>query len=217
MNIVLKGNNLCSNKDKSVKDELAIENGRVKINKKIKEVVLTGNESITRQTTLQSNKYRFNITCDGLPSINSDVIPDLLCSHFKPTNRNNTYNCINGITLGQNIVQIYDDTLSSMSEEEFKAKLKSLYDAGTPVIIQYPLSEPEIIDLGKVDFELLEGNSTLNLEEDLKSNMSIKYYIDSTVVDLKKKVENKQNVILHGTTVPENDLGEDGDIYLQHN
>lgn len=217
INIDLKGNNLCSNKDKTIKDELVIENGKAKINKKIKEVVLTGNESITRQTTLQSIKYRFNITCDGLPSINSDVIPDLLCSHFKPTNRNNTYNCINGITLGQNIVQIYDDTLSSMSEEEFKAKLKSLYDTGTPVIIQYPLSEPEIIDLGKVDFELLEGNSTLNLEEDLKSNMSIKYYTDSTVVDLKKKVENKQNVILHGTTAPSNDLGEDGDIYLQHN
>lgn len=217
INIDLKGNNLCSNKDKSVKDELLVENGKAKIYKKIKEVVLTGNESITRQTTLQSNKYRFNITCDGLPSINSGVIPDLLCSHFKPTNRTNTYNCINGIALGQNIVQVYDDTLSSMSEDEFKAKLKSLYAAGTPVIIQYPLSEPEIIDLGKVDFELLEGNSTLNLEEDLKSNMSIKYYIDSTVVDLKKKVENKQNVILHGTTVPSNDLGEDGDIYLQHN
>lgn len=217
INVDLKGNNLCSNNDKTIKDELVIENGKAKINKKIKEVVLTGNESITRQTTLQSNKYKFNITCDGLPSINSDVIPDLLCSHFKPTNRNNTYNCINGITLGQNIVQIYDDTLSSMSEEEFKAKLKSLYDTGTPVIIQYPLSEPEIIDLGKVDFELLEGNSTLNLEENLKSNMSIKYSIDSTVVDLKKKVENKQNVILHGTTVPSNDLGEDGDIYLQHN
>lgn len=217
INVDLKGNNLCSNKDKSVKDELLVENGKAKIYKKIKEVVLTGNESITRQTTLQSNKYRFNITCDGLPSINSDVIPDLLCSHFKPTNRTNTYNCINGIALGQNIVQVYDDTLSSMSEDEFKAKLKSLYAAGTPVIIQYPLSEPEIIDLGKVDFELLEGNSTLNLEEDLKSNMSIKYYIDSTVVDLKKKVENKQDVILHGTTIPSNDLGEDGDIYLQHN
>lgn len=217
INVDLKGNNLCSNKDKSVKDELLVENGKAKIYKKIKEVVLTGNESITRQTTLQTNKYRFNITCDGLPSINSDVIPDLLCSHFKPTNRTNTYNCINGIALGQNIVQVYDDTLSSMSEDEFKAKLKSLYAAGTPVIIQYSLSEPEIIDLGKVDFELLEGNSTLNLEEDLKSNMSIKYYIDSTVVDLKKKVENKQNVILHGTTVPSNDLGEDGDIYLQHN
>lgn len=216
MNIDLKGNNLCSNKDKSVKDELLVENGKAKINKKIKEVVLTGNESITRQTTLQSNKYRFNITCDGIPSINSDVIPDLLCSHFKPTNRNNTYNCINGITLGQNIVQVYDDTLSSMSEDEFKAKLKSLYAAGTPVIIQYPLSEPEIIDLGKVDFELSEGNSTLNLEEDLKSNMSIKYYIDSTVVDLKNEVIKKQNKVLSGTSVPSSSLGEDGDVYFQY-
>ena len=172
INVDLKGNNLCSNKDKSVKDELLVENGKAKIYKKIKEVVLTGNESITRQTTLQSNKYRFNITCDGLPSINSGVIPDLLCSHFKPTNRNNTYNCINGIALGQNIVQVYDDTLSSMSEDEFKAKLKSLYDAGTPVIIQYPLSEPEGVDLGEIDFDLIE-NSTLTCEEE--SDMQIDY------------------------------------------
>lgn len=179
INVDLKGNNLCSNKDKSVKDELLVENGKAKINKKIKEVVLTGNESITRQTTLQSNKYRFNITCDGLPSISSDVIPDLLCSHFKPTNRNNTYNCINGIALGQNIVQVYDDTLSSMSEDEFKAKLKSLYAAGTPVIIQYPLSEPEVVDLGEIDFDLIE-NSTLTCEEE--SDMQIDYLtIDSNI------------------------------------
>lgn len=179
INIDLKGNNLCSNKDETIKDELLLENGKAKINKKIKEVVLTGNESITRQTTSQSNKYRFNITCDGLPSINSDVIPDLLCSHFKPTNRNNTYNCINGIALGQNIVQVYDDTLSSMSEDEFKAKLKSLYDAGTPVIIQYPLSEPEGVDLGEIDFDLIE-NSTLTCEEE--SDMQIDYLtIDSNI------------------------------------
>ena len=179
INIDLKGNNLCSNKDETIKDELLVENGKAKINKKIKEVVLTGNESITRQTTLQSNKYRFNITCDGLPSISSDVIPDLLCSHFKPTNRTNTYNCINGIALGQNIVQVYDDTLSSMSEDEFKAKLKSLYAAGTPVIVQYPLSEPEIIDLGKVDLDLLE-NSTLTCDEE--SDMQIDYLtIDSNI------------------------------------
>lgn len=179
INVDLKGNNLCSNKDKLVKDELVIENGKAKINKKIKEVVLTGNESITRQTTSQSNKYRFNITCDGLPSINSDVIPDLLCSHFKPTNRTNTYNCINGIALGQNIVQVYDDTLSSMSEDEFKAKLKSLYAAGTPVIVQYPLSEPKVVDLGKIDFDLIE-NSTLTCEEE--SDMQIDYLtIDSNI------------------------------------
>ena len=172
INIDLKGNNLCSNKDETIKDELLVENGKAKINKKIKEVVLTGNESITRQTTLQSNKYRFNITCDGLPSISSDVIPDLLCSHFKPTNRTNTYNCINGIALGQNIVQVYDDTLSSMSEDEFKAKLKSLYAAGTPVKVQYELAEPKVIDLGEVDFDLIE-NSTLTCEEE--SNMQIDY------------------------------------------
>ncbi len=179
INIDLKGNELCSDKEQTSKDELIIENGRAKIIKKYDEVILTGNESITRQTTLQSNKYRFNITCDGLPGISADVIPDLLCSHFKPTNRNNTYNCINGITLGQNIIQVYDDTLSSMSEDEFKAFLKAQYDAGTPIIIQYPLAEPEVIDLGEVDFDLIE-NSTLTCEEE--SDMQIDYLtIDSNI------------------------------------
>lgn len=139
---------------------------------------------------MQSNKYRFNITCDGLSSISSDVIPDLLCSHFKPTNRTNTYNCINGIALGQNIVQVYDDTLSSMSEDEFKAKLKSLYAAGTPVIIQYPLSEPEIIDLGKVDFDLIE-NSTLTCEEE--SDMQIDYLTISSNIFVQDSLDGNSN------------------------
>lgn len=186
ISIDLKGNNLCSNKDKTIKDELVIENSSAKINKKIKEVVLTGNESITRQTTLQSNKYRFNITCDGLPGISADVIPDLLCSHFKPTNRNNTYNCINGITLGQNIIQVYDDTLSSMSEDEFKAFLKAQYDAGTPVRIQYPLAEPEVIDLGEVDFDLIE-NSTLTCEEE--SDMQIDYLTISSNIFVQNSLD----------------------------
>ena len=149
---------------------------------------------------------------------NADNITHLFCTHYAVDSQNKIIKNSNKIGFSQwdNKKYIYFPADYS-TIEEFKAKLKSLYDAGTPVIIQYPLAEPQIIDLGEVDFDLIEGNSTLNLEEDLKSNMSIKYYTDSTVVDLKKKVENKQNVILHGTTVPSNGLGEDGDIYLQHN
>lgn len=182
INVDLKGNNLCSNKDKSVKDELLVENGKAKIYKKIKEVVLTGNESITRQTTLQSNKYRFNITCDGLPSINSGVIPDLLCSHFKPTNRTNTYNCINGIALGQNIVQVYDDTLSSMSEDEFKAKLKSMYDAGTPVKVQFQLENPEVIELDTVT-PLKSYIGQNNISNNADADMNVTYSKNYETID----------------------------------
>lgn len=223
INIDLKGNELCSDKEQTLKDELIIENGRAKINKKFGEYIFTGNEIFS----FADSNARIKTDSNLFPQLanvyiqkvqNADNITHLFCTHYAVDSQNKIIKNSNKIGFSQwdNKKYIYFPADYS-TIEEFKAKLKSLSDAGTPVIIQYPLAEPEIIDLGKVDFELLEGNSTLNLEEDLKSNTSIKYYTDSTVVDLKKKVENKQNVILHGTTVPSNDLGEDGDVYLQHN
>lgn len=220
INVDLKGNNLCSNKDKTIKDDLIIENGKAKINKKIKEVVLTGNESNWNMKEKDNDKL-FQLKVNDIKLISSDTLePPLLCNCLqilKPSvlwseNKTGITSLNDGCFIR---IKFKDNPYASL--DEFKVKLKSLYDSGNPIVVQYELAEPEIIDLGKVDFELLEGNSTLNLEEDLKSNMSIKYYTDSTVVDLKKRVENKQNVILHGTTAPSNDLGEDGDIYLQHN
>lgn len=223
MNIDLKGNNLCSNKDKTIKDDLIIENGIAKIYKKFSEYTFTGNETFgfaDKGARIMSNNERISQLKNvyiPTPQSSSNITPSF-CTHYTVDGQGNVVKGSNkfGFSQYDNAKFIYFPADYS-TIDEFKAKLKSLYEAGTPVRIQYPLAEPEVIELGKVDFELLEGNSTLNLEEDLKSNMSIKYYIDSTVVDLKKKVENKQNVILHGTTVPSNDLGEDGDIYLQHN
>lgn len=223
INIDLKDNELCSDKEQTLKDELVIENGRAKINKKFGEYIFTGNEIFS----FADSNARIKTDSNLLPQLanvyiqkaqNADNITHLFCTHYAVDSQNKIIKNSNKIGFSQwdNKKYIYFPADYS-TIEEFKAKLKSLYDAGTPVIIQYPLAEPQIIDLGEVDFDLIEGNSTLNLEEDLKSNMSIKYYTDSTVVDLKKKVENKQNVILHGTTAPSNDLGEDGDIYLQHN
>ena len=223
INIDLKDNELCSDKEQTLKDELVIENGRAKINKKFGEYIFTGNETFS----FADSNARIKTDSNLLPQLanvyiqkaqNADNITHLFCTHYAVDSQNKIIKNSNKIGFSQwdNKKYIYFPADYS-TIEEFKAKLKSLYDAGTPVIIQYPLAEPQIIDLGEVDFDLIEGNSTLNLEEDLKSNMSIKYYTDSTVVDLKKKVENKQNVILHGTTIPSNDLGEDGDIYLQHN
>lgn len=216
INVDLKGNNLCSNKDKSVKDELLVENVKAKINKIIKEFTFTGNEEFTKRSDGDgSTTITFNLP------IHEDIVElNTVSNMFSYEQSSTSGNEGIGVSIGSNklvYIQIKRSRLSSIDVAGFKEFLKAKYNAGTPLKIQCELIEPEVIDLGKVDFELLEGNSTLNLEEDLKSNMSIKYYTDSTVVDLKKKVENKQNVILHGTTVPSNDLGEDGDIYLQHN
>ena len=214
--IDLKGNNLCSDRDKTIRDELVIENGKAKINKIIKEFTFTGDEEFTKRSDGDgSTTITFNLP------IHEDIVElNTISNMFSYEQSSTSGNEGMGVSIGNNklvYIQIKRSRLSSLDVAGFKEFLKAKYNAGTPLKIQCELIEPEVIDLGKIDFELLEGNSTLNLEEDLKSNMSIKYYTDSTVVDLKKKVENKQNVILHGTTVPSNDLGEDGDIYLQHN
>ena len=216
INIDLKGNNLCSDRDKTIRDELVIENGKAKINKIIKEFTFTGDEEFTKRSDGDgSTTITFNLP------IHEDIVElNTVSNMFSYEQSSTSGNEGMGVSIGNNklvYIQIKRSRLSSLDVAGFKEFLKTKYNAGTPLKIQCELIEPEVIDLGKIDFELLEGNSTLNLEEDLKSNMSIKYYTDSTVVDLKKKVENKQNVILHGTTAPSNDLGEDGDIYLQHN
>lgn len=216
MLIDLKGNELCSNLGKTTNDELIVENGKTKINKIIKEFTFTGDEEFTKRSDGDgSTTITFNLP------IHEDIVElNTVSNMFSYEQSSTSGNEGIGVSIGNNklvYIQIKRSRLSSLDVAGFKEFLKAKYNAGTPLKIQCELIEPEVIDLGKIDFELLEGNSTLNLEEDLKSNMSIKYYTDSTVVDLKKKVENKQNVILHGTTVPSNDLGEDGDIYLQHN
>lgn len=216
INVDLKGNELCSNLGKTTNDELIVENSKAKINKKIKEFTFTGDEEFTKRSDGDgSTTITFNLP------IHEDIVElNTVSNMFSYEQSSTSGNEGMGVSIGNNklvYIQIKRSRLSSLDVAGFKEFLKAKYNAGTPLKIQCELIEPEVIDLGKIDLELLEGNSTLNLEEDLKSNMSIKYYTDSTVVDLKKKVENKQNVILHGTTVPSNGLGEDGDIYLQHN
>ena len=153
---------LCSIGD--VRDELVIENGKAKINKKIKEVVLTGNENIVSDGKT-SNYYRYKI------GINSETFlnyPTALCTHFI-YNLSYTADASHFYVLKTGEMLFFSD---KSTLDEFKNLLKVQYDAGTPVIIQYELAEPKVIDLGKVDFDLIE-NSTLTCEEE--SNMQIDY------------------------------------------
>ena len=185
MNIDLKGNNLCSNKEQTLKDELVIENGRAKIIKKYDEYVFTGNETFSftdNGARIMSNTGRISQLKNvyiSIPQSSSNITPSF-CTHYTVDGQGNVVKGSNkfGFSQYDNAKFIYFPADYS-TIEEFKAKLKALYDAGTPVIIQYPLSEPEIIDLGKVDLDLLE-NSTLTCDEE--SDMQIDYLtIDSNI------------------------------------
>lgn len=185
INIDLKGNNLCSNKDKTIKDELVIENGKAKINKKFGEYIFTGNEIFS----FADSNTRIKIDSNLLPQLANVYIPQpktssnrtpSFCTHYILSSQDNVVKGSNKFAFSQWSNQKFIYFPADYSTiEEFKAKLKSLYDAGTPVIIQYPLSEPKVVDLGKIDFDLIE-NSTLTCEEE--SDMQIDYLtIDSNI------------------------------------
>lgn len=185
INIDLKDNELCSDKEQTLKDELVIENGRAKINKKFGEYIFTGNEIFS----FADSNARIKTDSNLLPQLanvyiqkaqNADNITHLFCTHYAVDSQNKIIKNSNKIGFSQWDNKKYIFFPADYSTiEEFKAKLKALYDAGTPVIVQYPLSEPEIIDLGKVDLDLLE-NSTLTCDEE--SDMQIDYLtIDSNI------------------------------------
>lgn len=185
MNIDLKGNELCSNKEQTLKDELVIENGRAKIIKKYDEYVFTGNETFSftdNGARIMSNTGRISQLKNvyiSIPQSSSNITPSF-CTHYTVDGQGNVVKGSNkfGFSQYDNAKFIYFPADYS-TIEEFKAKLKALYDAGTPVIVQYPLSEPKVIDLGEIDFDLIE-NSTLTCEEE--SDMQIDYLtIDSNI------------------------------------
>lgn len=170
INIDLKGNELCSDKEQTLKDELVIENGKAKIIKKYGEVALNGTENWTQA----SSNGGFTL----MGHFNDNSTPNGLCNYFK---FNNTYiTWVKENYCGFNTSNVFWVKTSKFTTlAEFKAWLKSQYDSGTPVKVQYQLAEPKIIDLGEVDLDLLE-NSTLTCEEE--SDMQIDYLtIDSNI------------------------------------
>ena len=172
INVDLIGNNLCSNKDKSVKDELLVENGKAKIYKKIKEVVLNGTEGFAK------TEEGFVLLTNDWGNKNKSAT---LSNYFTTyTNYSKFKEAKEGAGfLYENVNNFYIKIDGATTVNEFRAKLKSLYDSGNPVKVQYELAEPEVVDLGEIDFDLIE-NSTLTCEEE--SDMQIDYLtIDSNI------------------------------------
>lgn len=178
INVDLKGNNLCSDRDKTIRDELVIENGKAKINKIIKEFTFTGNEEFTKRSDGDgSTTITFNLP------IHEDIVElNTVSNMFSYEQSSTSGNEGIGVSIGNNklvYIQIKRSRLSSLDVAGFKEFLKAKYNAGTPLKIQCELIEPEVIDLGKVDFDLIE-NSTLTCEEE--SDMKIDYLtIDSNI------------------------------------
>ena len=183
INIDLKGNNLCSNKEQTLKDELVIENGRAKIIKKYDEYVFTGNETFSftdNGARIMSNTGRISQLKNvyiSIPQSSSNITPSF-CTHYTVDGQGNVVKGSNkfGFSQYDNAKFIYFPADYS-TIEEFKAKLKALYDAGTPVKVQFQLENPETIELDTVKplkSYIGQNNISNNADADMKVTYDLK-------------------------------------------
>lgn len=189
INVDLKGNELCSNLGKTTNDELIVENSKAKINKKIKEFTFTGDEEFTKRSDGDgSTTITFNLP------IHEDIVElNTVSNMFSYEQSSTSGNEGMGVSIGNNklvYIQIKRSRLSSLDVAGFKEFLKAKYNAGTPLKIQCELIEPEVIDLGKVDFDLIE-NSTLTYEEE--SDMQIDYLTISSNIFVQDNLDGNSN------------------------
>lgn len=189
INIDLQGNELCSNLDKTTNDELIVENSKAKINKIIKEFTFTGDEEFTKRSDGDgSTTITFNLP------IHEDIVElNTVSNMFSYEQSSTSGNEGMGVSIGNNklvYIQIKRSRLSSIDVAGFKEFLKAKYNAGTPLKIQCELIEPEVIDLGKVDFDLIE-NSTLTCEEE--SDMQIDYLTISSNIFVQDNLDGNSN------------------------
>lgn len=112
---------------------------------KIKRYIFTGNEGWKKSSRTDVNRYYVSNIINTI--LNASTV-DILCSHFKALTSSQSdtgmigiskYN-ETGLMVNVDLTNTELDTL-----DKFKAKLTELYNAGTPVYVDYVLAEPELI------------------------------------------------------------------------
>ena len=188
INIDLKGNNLCSNKEQTLKDELVIENGRAKIIKKYDEYVFTGNETFSftdNGARIMSNTGRISQLKNvyiSIPQSSSNITPSF-CTHYILSSQDNVVKGSNKFAFSQWSNQKFIYFPADYSTiEEFKAKLKALYDAGTPVKVQFQLENPETIELDTVT-PLKSYIGQNNISNNADADMNVTYSKNYETID----------------------------------
>lgn len=172
-------------------------------NKAIQKLVLDGTENISMSSN--GNIFRFRPEIKPIENGKSSIKTNAILSNcFTNQSFDDIYNANveNGIEIYNGLIQFRDSTINSV--DDFKAKFKELYDAGTPVIIYYATNTVSV-DLpdGTVpEIELMEGLNNVSID---KGTMSFEY---SKLLarafeeereekeDLKTRISNLENQII---------------------
>lgn len=118
--------------------------GEVQSTRKIKKLVLTGDESWTKSTTYSGSFYARIINNEGAGGT-ANIYP-AICSHATKVNRIDAQTYVYGKFAFDGGTNPYNLNLfigeASWSKDDFKAYLAQQYAAGTPVTVWYVLAEP---------------------------------------------------------------------------
>lgn len=114
-----------------------------------------GSLSWTQASTATSGKYRFGASAEPLPKRTGTAtdLPNILCTVYATKTPSQTYNNIDGVTIGNTdsaLIYIYDENLCTETPADFKTAMSGKY-------LAYELATPFDIDLTPVQIEALLG------------------------------------------------------------
>jgi len=156
-----------------VKDRFVKKDGVWYEGHKIKRIIFDGTENWLYQAR-DNGVYRFNLLLDDAVSLSgrNQVLSN--CFLYKGSSEEDG-NCF----ISDKYIYLYS-TISNISD--FKAMLSNLYNAGTPVYVDYVLEEPELIPCTPEQVEQLESFNTYknvtSLSSDSIGELEVFYYKD---------------------------------------
>nr|DAX99337.1 MAG TPA: Minor structural protein putative tail fiber [Caudoviricetes sp.] len=153
----------------AIYDEIKLENGVAKLIKRVKKLVLTGEENnFDLYRTTRSGTLGFRYYDNSRPFTQRQMISNIVCSHFESIDENRVYQAIHNKT-GVSIYNSFDTwpsyadklcfwftapdalNLGITDVASFKTWLKSEKAKGTPVTVYYEMKEPQITELGRTN------------------------------------------------------------------
>lgn len=130
-------------------------------------LILDGSERWNRAATNDSSKFRFFLTFSNILSTPIVSIGQIVSNCFEavPSATAGTYGCHEGISQSEDRIYIYTEKANT-STSNFKAWLKEMYDAGTPVVVYYKLATPIELELTDDQKKVLKEIHNMDLYED---------------------------------------------------
>ena len=158
-----------------------------------KKVIFNGKENFQ---LISNNRFQLNL-------INAQY-PKCIEAYFATNAISNIANGVSLSSLGTitdnyRISANYDSVyfkINEISLEDFKAKLKKLYDAGIPVVAYYKLAEPQLLECTEEQNEILDEltnartyKNVTNITTDSKAILSLDYAKDQETQNQKMQNE----------------------------